>query len=689
MNLNINESSNKYALDKLVPGSDVATDLYAKTLLEYQDRARFWKPSIDIGAKCQSYLRRDIFTPAQRKGYRDLGKIPVEPQEMKTAINVLVDQVQKGVKSTIISFDDDSPPSSSANPEVVNVVMKDMKLKVKLDRLKRGILKDSLVTGFPCWLWFDLRPDITGTFKSLVAYQPKWDSMLLPRWFNQADGGDIDDVMKVSFVEKRQLKEWYPDRYEKYKSYDPTKTWNKEDVSRVLNDSPENTVYNRASVIMDAINGREFNDDNGRIMLTERFFVLNHAREVAINEKTHKVAEIPEDWELDRKERWKNEHPDFDVINNNVKTLWVTTIASDGFVWENNQHWFQSNNSLPGEVYIPDMGDQIPTAVGNDMLPYVLSVAASETEGLHQVRTGTGTTTHIVEGTLKDPDDVKKELSSANGVVRHTQKAVRDLGGIRNSFVTEQRKPNATFFDFSERTREKMDDAIGLNDALMGATNPRQSNKAKLTDITQGLSTQSAYIMNYNDFCLDLENLMLCLIPYNYTAETIIQINDDYGMEEQTSMIVNQQGFDYSGQGLIIANDLTNTRYIAIPMLSDDSPSSKEREKQEFMEFIAAVGNTLYQLNPMILVHILNGLENRFAKSAAMQISKVAQQIEQQQSQISQAEQQQEMQIEQGRRAVDWAKLKKPNKSISVKFSPEDLQKMPAETQAMFDAANQ
>lgn len=682
---NVNESDSKYRLDKLYPGSDVATELYIKTLLEYEDRSRFWMPSLKIGAKCMRCRRRDIFTPGQRQAYSDEGKVPVEPQEMKLVINVLVDQIQKGVRSTITTFDDDTPPPTSAKPEVVNSVMGHFKQQLKLDRLKRSVLNDALITGYPTWLWFDKEYDLAEMKKYVVAYQPKWDSMLLPRWFASNDGGDINDVMKISFVTKQQLREWYPERYEVYKKYDMSKCWGKDNVSYSLQEAPESNVYSRASYVMDSIQGGIFDSHHGLIMLIEQFFPVRIEREIAISENS-KPVEIPQDWDFERKEKWKANHPDFEIIINEIKTLWLKTISSDGFVWENNEHWYQNNCQLPGQVYIPELIDRIPSAVGNDMLPSILSIAASATEGLHQVRTGTGTTIHVTEGTLKHPDMVKKELNKADGVVIHKQDGVRQVGGLKNAIYTEQRKPNTTFIEFTQQEREQLHRAIGANDALLGLTNPRQSDKAKLTDINQGLATQSSYIMNYNDFCLDLENTLLSLIPHQYTTETIIQINDDYGMAESGQMMVNQGGFDYSGQAMIIANDLTNTRYKAIPMLSDDSPSNKEREKKEFIEFITAVGNAL---DPMVLAYILNGMENRYAKQAAVSIEQAAQQMQQAQQQAQQAEAQKELQIEQGRRAVDWAKMGKPSKSINIKLDPESAKQDPVVTQALLNAANQ
>lgn len=685
MMLNIDETKPKYELEKLKPDSESHAELYTKHLLEYQDRSQFWKHALEVGAKCMRFARRNVFTPEQRRAYRAQGKIPVEPQEMKTVINVLVDQIQKGVRSTIITYDDDSPPENAARPEVINSVSGHFKQRLKIERLRRSVLWDALITGFPSWLWFDKEYDIAQLKDHVVMYHPKWDSMLPSRWFSNTDGSDINDVMKLSFVSKSQLKDWYPERYETYKSYDPTKAWSNELVSSVCQENTGTTMYDRASVVMNSITGGTFDSHHDQIMLIERFFETRYKRNIYIRESDGDIVEIPQDWEMERVERWKIEHPDYDIGHHECKTLWVTTIASDGFIWENNMHWFQEDARLPGKAYVPDMVDRIPVSIGNDMLPYVLSIAASETEGLHQVRTGTGTTTFAGEGSFKHPDRVKTELNKQDGVILLTKKAA--AGGARNAVFTDKRTPNTTFIEFSERTRGKMAEATGINEALRGIMNPRQSNKAKLTDINQGLASQQSYIMNYNDFNLDLENLILKMIPYQYTEETIVQINDDYGMQNQTIQ-VNQQGFDYSGQAYIVANDLTISRYLAIPILSDDSQSNKEREQAEFMEFIAAVGNTLYKLNPQILVHILNGLENRFAKQAAVQISQVAQQIEQQNQQLSQAEQQHEDKIEKGRRDVDWAKMNKTSKNVNVKIDPESAEQHPMGTAAIVQAIN-
>ncbi len=685
--IKINETLPQYRIDKLVPGSDDAMKLFAKHLLDFQDKAKFWKLSLDVGMKCMQMRRRDIFTSGQRKKYIDDDKIPVEPQEMKVVINALGDLIRKGVRTSVVTYDDNTPSDTAASPEVINSVIKQLEVETRLQRLKEEALDNALITGFPSWILFDQEYDITGDHKQLYAFIPKWNSVLPYQWFKNKDGSDIIDIVIIYFLSDEELEDAYPDRYEVYKKHNKQNGYDKENFSRVLGEDTENTVSDRSNIIMNAINSADFDTKNGQHMILEHLYQVRKKRELQIREDPYDVVEMLSVWDEQRKEKWKLTHQDYDLKHvENAKCLWVTTIGSNGFVWENGEHWFQEDGALPGKCLIADMVDGIPTAIGPDMMPRILSKAASDTEGLNQVRVGSKTTTHLVGGTLLDPGSVKPEMNSQNGVVRHDMDAVKKLGGVKNSVMEVKSTPNTTFFEFSNKTREDMNYENGINDAMRAITHPRQSDKAKQSDLTQGLSTQSNYVMAYNYFELDIKNLLLKLLPYRYTEEEIIQINDDYG-KPKDNMKINEGGFNYFGEAEIIANDLTICRYKAIPILKDDSPTNKEREKQELMDFLASAGNTLLQY-PKFFSSILMSLENRFAKELGSQIAEQAEQMEQAQQAQAQAEKQQEKEIEDGRRAVDYAKMDKTKKSFNINIKPEDAQQNTAGTQALAEYFN-
>ena len=683
----INEADPKYSINKLIPTLDITKKLFTKVWLIFEERSRFWKPRIDVGKKCMNFKRRDVFTSAQRKTYNQNKKIPIETQEMKTALNTLSDLVKKGVRSTTIKYEDNDPGQNVPTPEVVNVVLTDMeKNRLKMELVENSIREDALVTGFPNWAWINECYEIDGITPKLEAEHPLWESMLPQPYFKKKDGSDIVDVMRLSFVRKCDLKEAYPERYKDYEKFNPQKEYDPGNMAQTNHEPVSKNAYDRASLIYNAICSRAAtHSHDGYVLLVEWFHQIKKERELYIRENPFDIVEIPKHWDEERKQRWVNTHPEHNLTKyDNVKTQWLTSVTDDGFVWENDELWYQENGSLPGRCYIPDNQDQIPTGAGEDMLPYVLSVCACNTEGLHQVRTGTGSVTHVTGGSFKYPDQVRNELTSDNGVVVHKTDVIKKLGGIKNAVTTEKRTPNTTFLDFADRQRNDMRVSTGLNDALQGITHPRQSKLAKELDITQGIATQSPYVRNYSNFKLELKNLELTLIPYIYTAHEVITIDDEFGFNEQ-SVEVNQKEINpFTGQGEVVANDLTIARFKAIPAMVDDSPTNKDRERLEVMEFLAAAGNSIVQW-PRIFATMLIGLENRYAKELGMQLMQEAVMAEQQQAQQQQAEMEKEMAIEKGRRDVDYAKMNATKKAINVKVSPEDVQKTPAESQALID----
>jgi hypothetical protein len=158
------------------------------------------------------------------------------------------------------------------------------------------------------------------------------------------------------------------------------------------------------------------------------------------------------------------------------------------------------------------------------MLPYVLMIAAAETEGLSQVRKGSGTTTFIEEGAVKNVRRMYKEMSLENGVV-----VTKKGRSIQDSVKVEKRTPNTTFFDLSERTRARNEDVHRINDAAMGATVNRQSEAAKQAQLAQTMAPQKHYVDAYHDFTLQIEELICFLIPRVLTEPMLIEMRDEFG----------------------------------------------------------------------------------------------------------------------------------------------------------------
>lgn len=677
--LEIDESKSKYALDKMKVRSEEWVNLWTKNILMYDAYARFWRPRIDMGKKCYDYRKRKIFTRGQLTKLQVQEKIPIQPQEMKKEINTLCRLIEDMVQTSMVEMEDESPPENAAPPEVVNVVLKWIFEKLKIERKKSNLLEDGLTTGYPIWLWYDLEKAAGEIAGFLVASLLPWESTLCSPNFVERDGSDIDDIIRFAKKTKYQMLKKYPDREKALKQHEAIKDGDPGYIKELLHVENDYTSDDKSSILSDLMQRAKFDSANGFYYAVERVFPVEKTQTVHINEKTKDVLMLPPDWPQGQKDQWLDAHPDYNITRDEPRiTLWTTTISTDGFIWENKEHWYQNDGKLPGTPYIASLVDKMPIGAAEDMLPYILAIAVSETEGLDEVRKGTGQFTTVMEGSLMHPKHFNKERASANGVAVIKKNAKAGMDSVH----TENRKPNNTFLEFSERSRQQKSEMHGITDAMMGASHPRQSDVAKKRELEQGYGPQNSYVMNYSNFDLDNTQLICSMIPYFLNEHTIIEIKDEYG-EKTEQVEVNQQGFDYSGQASTIANDLLSCKYRIIPVPAEDTPTSRQRDMNEFAGLMEALGNSLFNTDPRLAAAFLKKWPNRYAREAGMDLETFAQQSSQEAQQAQQAEQQMEAQKEQGRRAVDVMKIFAPKWNFKV--DPEDIANSPQGTKVMFE----
>lgn len=686
--LEIDESKPKYALDKMKPGSQEWINLWTKNLLTYEAYARFWKPRLEIGKKCLEYKRRKIFTAGQLTKMKDIqGKIPVEPQEIKKVVNSLKDQISKMMQATTVTQEDDSPPENAASPEVIDVVLKWMEYQYKIDRKKKKALGQGLDTGYPQWLWMDKvensgsEGDYSGKLEASLL---PWDGTLCTPYFEEVDGTDIEDIIRLDHKTKYELLKEYPEREKQHKIHEKKLQDDPGYIHELLmTENDQYTADDRPNILFNMLQSGNFESMNGYYLIAERVFCVEKIQEIYINEETGDSVFLSPEWSAAQKQLWKDIQTEHNVVRHEpVRTLWTTTIDTTGFIWENGEHWYQMNGELPGKVFVADMTDREPTGHVEDMLPYVLAIAVSDTEGLHEVRTGTGSLTTVMEGSILHPKYLNKELSRSQGVAIIKKNAVAGMDSVKQT----HRTPNETFFMYGDRMRQQLKEVHAINDSVLGATHPRQSDVAKEREINQGLSPQSPYIENYSNFCLDITQMLCNMMPICMNEQQIIEIKDEFGQPVGESVEVNVEEFgvgDESGQAKIVANDLTSCKYRIMAVPGEDTPTSRERQLKEFVGLLEAVGNTLFQINPKLLANILLSWPNRYAKEAGKSLLEFADTSSKQEQQIAQQEQELEKVTEQGRRAVDYAKMITPK--VSFKFDPEDIQAAPMGARIMFD----
>ena len=684
----IDESKPEYAINKLVTGSDESQALWTKHFLYWQEFAKFWRPRLEMGKKCNSYMRREIFTRSQRLKYMNgQDKIPIEPQEMKPVINSLAAMVKKSVRSGSVIAEDETIPEKATKPEDMNIVIKDLANKTGLDIKKDDALRGGLISGYPQWIWFDKKREAEGLSGNLAASLLPWDATLCSPHFTASDGSDIDEIIIVSKRTKSELFKSYPDRKKAFLMHEELLT-NGGFLNDFINNNAGMTADQRSDIFFDMLLNARMDDNNGMYTIAEHYFNLEIPHDVFVNYETEDVQILPRDWQEMRKQQWIEQHPEYTHIMENTNVMWCTTIGSNGFVWENSEHWFQENNRqtgramLPGCPYIADMVDGIPIGAGEDMMPYILMIAVCETEGLSQVRKGTGTMTFVSEGALRHPKSIGYEMSQENGVA-----IIKKGFNVSEAVKTEQRRPNDTYHIQADRTREQLKSVHNVNESIMGGTNPRQSDLAKKTEIAQGMTPQAPYVRNFNSFSMNVGQLLCYMAPYVLNTNQIIEIKDEFGRPEGP-VEINKTQFNYDGTvAQIIANDLVSVRYRFVLVPGDDSPIRREQELKDFVEIMESVGNSFMKMDPRVLSAFLAKWPNKFAQEAGATLGEMAGQMQQEQAQADQAEQQANMDIKRQRLLVDLEKAHFPKWMLKV--SPVDIQQAPQGFQVMMQYLTQ
>ena len=674
----------KYLISDLTPDMPEWKRIFDKHLLRYISRARFWQPRRSIGKKCSRFERRDIFTPQQRYKYLKIeDKIPIEPQEMKPVIAALERLIERAVPGSVVDYEDDTPPPNAASPNTVKTVISWMKKKLNLNYIRKKVLHKGLVVGYPMCLMAEYTGNTVspGVLPLRASFLP-WDSVLPYEYYQSEDGSDIDDVIFMKMATKRELFDTYPKRVEQFKQFQDRFKNDPGFAERLSSADTTKTSSDRANLVYDMVSRAKFDSIGGKYFVMEARFPVTKKMTAWINSETLDVIIPPVTWSTEQTEEWLQNNPSYDVGEDvEVKISWVTTISSDGFIWENGPSWYQNDGKLPCAWYIADTTDNLPTGLGEDMIPYVLMIAGCETEGFSQVRKGTGTTTFISEGAVANPGNLGEELSSENGVVL----LKKNVDPTKAVFVNS-RTPNSTFLDMSERTKNNLARVHRVSNAAMGDTVNRQSERAKQLQIEQTLAPQARYVDNYQAFNLQIENLLCSVLPIVMREQTIIEIEDEFGVPQETQ-VVNQTEYGYDTEAKIVANDLTSSRYRVEAAIGDDSMTSREAQMSEFIDLLSAIGNQLLKLDPKMLGMVLNTFPNRFAKEAAKYIIETGKETQQAQQAQAQAELQVKADSQKQRKEIEIMKMKTPK--VAFKISPEDIKNAPEGARVLYQIMEQ
>lgn len=678
----LDESESRYRTDKhpggLTPKSQDAQNLWTKGMLRYQAFSRFWRPRIVLGRKCARYNNRKIFTEAQKEYYeKELHKIVVEPQEMKPVIDTLMGVIKSRVQAGIMTMEDDSPPQGAAAPESVNIVLKWMENEIGMQSIKDRALRDGLVVGFPQCVWFDRVGVMDGLSHELRATLLRWEAALPSPRFEDHLGRDIEELIQIRKYTKAEMYEIFPERVSAFKEAEYDEKENPGYFSTLMRHEQDGNADSRASWIYDMVINSSWNSHAGYFTVIQDTFPVKHEQRIYYDPDAKRAVVIPRNWNEDRKKRYLNSHPEFSTsMRRKIKTLWNRVISTDGFVWYNGPHWYQWREAegsdrervcLPCSWFIPDYVDYNPAGKGEDMLPYVFNMAIAETEGLDEVRKGSGTLMVYAEGGVRRPSRVKHELSQPVGVIvakRHVDPS--------KAVMVERRTPTDVFFQYGDRMRDQLQDVHNVQPAQMGEAGGRQSAKAKDMEIQQGIMPQTPYVVSYSYFDLSVANRIVSFLPMVMNQHQIIQIKDEFG--ESQSVEVNQMDF-LNGQAEIIANDLTSARYRMVAIPGDTSKTSREQQMRQFFEMLEAIGNTVLQMQPVFMAQTLASFPNIYMKQAGRYMLQAAQAQAQSEGQQADREAQLELMNLAIRREIEAMKVLTPK--VMLKTDAADIQQYP------------
>jgi hypothetical protein len=546
-----------------------------------------------------------------------------------------------------------------------------MRNRLKVDGKEKRALRTGLTVGFPQCLWFELVTGLGGLTRELVAALLPWESTLPWPYFEEPDGSDIRELITLKHFTKADLADMFPDRIDDANKYIADLREDPGLFSELLEHENNLTRADYAAALKELVQSAQFSSLNGLYLLCQHTYPVKETQKVLFDPDLQDGFVLPAIWPKWRKDEWRTNNPNFRVeYDKEITTLWSTIFSTDGMVWYNGKHWYQNRGELPACFYVADMVDRQPVGVGEDMLPYIFTTAVSETEGMDQVRKGTGTVTFVTEGAMKNPSRLGREMSKANGVVV-----------LKRKFTPEQalkileRKPNTTYLDFSDRQRDQMKNVHNIHPAVMGQFGGRQSDVAKRTEIDYSMLPQTPYVDNYTSFTHNISTKLCSFFPFVLNEQQVIQIEDELG--QPVTVTVNETKTEPGVTGLakVVANDLTSSRYRIVASDADDSETSREEQMKEFASMLEAIGNTLLQLNPMYMAKVLASWPNRYAKEAGKAMLEAAQSMSQQKQAETQAELDKEKLQQQTRRDVELMKVLTPR--VMLRTDPAGINEAP------------
>jgi hypothetical protein len=659
--------------------------IWAKNELIFRRYSDYWLPILREGKNLMDYLHGKIFDAKTRDIYENvLGKICIEPRTLKKRINTLMGHLQDSRRSGRVVTEGSR---SADSVRFANMVLKYFEQTIGETNLLNRMAFTGCVTGYPQACFFERAITAYGApLGGLVADIAPWDSYVLTPGFEQPNGSDVRDTIRITRKTRQELIDENPEM--------------KEQIDRLYSqicDSSYGGGYDRLKgtdgltaedaryLNYDIMTGAQHTRSDGRMLCMERMLTAKVRMPIAISKvvtgnATLDYQILPPTWDKERKDLWLIKNPNYVMNTQDVKMLWRCRWTREGLMLKNKYHWFQEHTDkgdpvVPMVVFTPQIVDGKPTGPGPDDKQLILMKAIMETEYLHDVRTGSGDLLAYRKGKVGNAEDLPTEMSIGNGIAQITDE--NDQNPITNQIAFLRRTPNDTYGAYAEKIEMDLNRTDMISEVVQGQSGQYQSDKAKRTDIAQVLVGYSFLKENYNSAFERFKQMECMLIPYCLTEEQVLQIDDDES-REPIKLQVNEKLADYGGNIVTNpANDLSGIKWRWRLIPGDDSPTARQAELNEMLIFWNTTAPALIEADPTLafLASVLKSMSNRTAKEIGRIIEQKAeiqaQIMNQQQLMASMAE------LEEKRGKADAERLKAARSGFSFSITPEDLVQIP------------
>jgi len=701
----INASDAKYAIENLNdPYDEPSVELFTSLMVDKMFKYAHWRVPFEEAQKCYRYFNGDILGEEKRAKLIKKGKYPVEKCEYKPFINSLNQSLIKAKPNGKVEQTAFSNPPESVSAEDMDLVLQKIKKDLRFDYNVAQASRDGLIAGYPVAIMFDLEQTQYGGQGKIELKRYPFDSVLPGRSAN-GDVENIKDCTITTILTYEEIKEQFPDKSKVIDQYIEDHY-----VLDTVITPPDNFLgvdNNSWSEITAQMTANWATFQNSNSWTVYRWIRPLTAKITRfINYSNGDVQILPKTWDEEQVQNWINENPDYEMSEEYAKVLWETTVTQTGIVLENAPSWYQNNAELPGAFFVPDVVNRKPCGIMNDLLPYIYAGAIVESEGLAQVQRGNRSTTFVQKGALEDPESARIELTKEIGLVEYDR-----------SFEppTEiQKRPNESYLAYADRNYAKAQQAIRVNDQMMGNISQYQNKLGIEKALSQGLEAQGTYLRNLTSFDLKLNRVILNAIPVFMTEQELIQIEDEFGnqfevevnqaqpqepeqeqepqdklmtgfrefVEEQTGG-VGENPEDEPEQGkttaYVIANDLTCGRFVYNIIAGDYSNMTREESITKFLAFFNQGGANIAMSNPELFITICGTMPDRYFKAMAKQAQTAMQTMQEQQAQAAQAEKQDIITENQKERVFELVKeaLKRAIPQVITNVRPEAIVEAP------------